>query len=70
MNTNQSDWDTGNITILTPFEFAEKYQLNKKKVSAATIRRRCIENKLPSKYRSFQTRGGHWLIRVIETSIV
>jgi hypothetical protein len=52
--------------ILTPTQYSQKFLLNKKKVSAMTVKRRCAKNMLPINHKAQKTPGGHWLIVILE----
>lgn len=54
--------------ILTPQEYADRFAIHGKRVSARTIKRRCESNTMPSNHqaRKMQGKKGIWVIEVKE----
>lgn len=52
--------------VYTPEEYSKKFLVGGCKVSAMTVKRRCLENQLPSNHIPHKLSGGQWIIEVVE----
>jgi hypothetical protein len=54
--------------FLSPLEYSKQFPFNNKKVSAMTVKRRCIKGLLPKNHvaRKLQGKTGVWIIEIMD----